>query len=132
MTRITRKLFMIRIAAELLQIHPQTLRQFEREGLITPTRSSGNTRLYSEDDLERMRMILRLRRELGVNLAGIEIILDMREKMEKIQREMEQTVSGLKKSFEEELARREQLFRQPVMKSPRKDIIRIKVKEKKE
>lgn len=130
MVRITRKLFMIRIAAELLQIHPQTLRQFEREGLITPTRSPGNTRLYSEDDLERMRMILRLRRELGVNLAGIEIILDMREKMEKIQREMEQTVSDLKKSFEEELARREQLSGQHLMKAPGREV--IKIKEEKE
>src|SRR5438270_459753 len=73
--------YMISAVAEQYQIHPQTLRLYEREGLLAPSRSDGNTRLYTDDDLERLEVILKLTRELGVNLAGVEIILNMREKM---------------------------------------------------
>ena len=73
---------MISAVAEQYEIHPQTLRLYEREGLLAPSRSEGNTRLYTEDDLERLEVILHLTRDLGVNLAGVEIILNMREKME--------------------------------------------------
>ncbi len=69
---------MISSVAEQYQIHPQTLRLYEREGLLAPSRSEGNTRLYTDDDLERLEVILQLTRELGVNLAGVEIILNMR------------------------------------------------------
>src|SRR5215469_13632631 len=73
--------YMISSVAEQYEIHPQTLRLYEREGLLKPSRSEGNTRLYTDDDLERLEVILHLTRELGVNLAGVEIILNMREKM---------------------------------------------------
>src|SRR5450432_4637033 len=81
--------YMISAVAEQYQIHPQTLRLYEREGLLAPSRSQGNTRLYTDDDLERLEVILNLTRELGVNLAGIEIILNMRDKMSQMQSHME-------------------------------------------
>ena len=80
--------YMISAVAELYQLHPQTLRLYERVGLLKPSRSEGNTRLYTDADLERLEVILTLTREMGVNLAGIEIILNMREKMSEMQRQM--------------------------------------------
>ena len=91
------KTYTISAVAELYDIHPQTLRLYEREGLLTPSRSIGNTRLYEDADLERLEIILSLTRELGVNLAGVEIILNMREKMDQMQREFEQFFEYLKK-----------------------------------
>ena len=81
--------YMISAVAELYQLHPQTLRLYERVGLLKPSRSQGNTRLYTDSDLERLEVILNLTRELGVNLAGIEIILNMRDKMGEMQSQME-------------------------------------------
>ena len=80
--------YMISAVAELYKLHPQTLRLYERVGLLKPSRSDGNTRLYTDSDLERLEVILTLTREMGVNLAGIEIILNMREKMADMQRQM--------------------------------------------
>jgi len=91
--------YMISAIAEQYEIHPQTLRLYEREGLLLPSRSEGNTRLYTESDIERLEVILHLTRELGVNLAGVEIILNMREKMSEMQRQMESFVSGLNREF---------------------------------
>jgi len=90
------KTYTISAVAELYDIHPQTLRLYEREGLLTPSRSVGNTRLYEDSDLERLEVILSLTRELGVNLAGVEIILNMRQKMDEMQREFERFFSYLK------------------------------------
>jgi len=81
--------YMISAVAELYKLHPQTLRLYERVGLLKPSRSQGNTRLYTDSDLERLEVILNLTRELGVNLAGIEIILNMRDKMGDMQSQME-------------------------------------------
>lgn len=81
--------YMISAVAEMYSIHPQTLRLYEREGLLKPSRSEGNTRLYTEEDLERLKTILNLTRELGVNLAGVEIVLNMRERMDEMEREMQ-------------------------------------------
>ena len=81
--------YTISAVAELYDIHPQTLRLYEREGLLKPSRSVGNTRLYEDGDLERLEVILSLTRDLGVNLAGVEIILNMRGKMDEMQREFE-------------------------------------------
>lgn len=86
---------MISAVAEKYGIHPQTLRMYEREGLIKPSRSEGNTRLYTEEDLERLEVVLELTRVLGVNLAGVEIILNMREKMAAMQKQIEQFVQSL-------------------------------------
>src|SRR6202007_105009 len=91
--------YMISAVAEQYQIHPQTLRLYEREGLLTPSRSEGNTRLYTDDDLERLEVILKLTRELGVNLAGGEIILNMRGKMEGMQHPIEEFVFTLNHEF---------------------------------
>jgi len=82
--------YMISSVAELYQVHPQTLRLYERQGLLKPSRSDGNTRLYTDDDLRKLEIILTLTRELGVNLAGVEVILHMREKMEKMQVQVEE------------------------------------------
>ena len=87
--------YMISAVAEQYEIHPQTLRLYEREGLLTPSRSDGNTRLYTDEDLERLEVILKLTRDLGVNLAGVEIILNMREKMEAMQQQIEGFISNL-------------------------------------
>ena len=94
--------YMISAIAEQYEVHPQTLRMYEREGLLKPSRSEGNTRLYTDEDVERLEVILKLTRELGVNLAGVEIILNMREKMEAMQRQIEEFV----KSLNSELANR--------------------------
>lgn len=90
------KTYTISAVAELYDIHPQTLRLYEREGLLKPSRSIGNTRLFEDADLERLEIILSLTRELGVNLAGVEIILNMREKMDAMQREFERFFEYLK------------------------------------
>ncbi len=83
---------MISAVAEMYDIHPQTLRLYEREGLLKPSRSEGNTRLYTEEDLKRLEFILSLARDLGVNIAGIGIILNMRERMEHMQQQMQDFV----------------------------------------
>ena len=87
--------YMISAVAEQYEIHPQTLRLYEREGLLKPSRSDGNTRLYTDEDLERLEVILHLTRDLGVNLAGVEIILNMREKMGEMQAQIEEFVATL-------------------------------------
>ena len=86
---------MISAVAEQYAIHPQTLRLYEREGLLAPSRSEGNTRLYTNEDLERLEVILHLTRDLGVNLAGVEIILNMREKMSAMQTQIEEFIATL-------------------------------------
>jgi MerR family transcriptional regulator/heat shock protein HspR len=97
--------YMISAIAEQYQIHPQTLRLYEREGLLKPSRSDGNTRLYTEEDMGRLEVILKLTRDLGVNLAGVEIILNMREKMEEMQRQIEQFVASLSSEMTTQRAR---------------------------
>ena len=87
--------YTISAVAAQYEIHPQTLRLYEREGLLKPSRSEGNTRLYTDADLERLEVILSLTRDLGVNLAGVEIILNMRERMDAMQQEFERFVSYL-------------------------------------
>src|SRR5512137_2097513 len=91
--------YMISAVAEQYQIHPQTLRLYEREGLLKPSRSEGNTRLYTDDDLERLEVILHLTRDLGVNLAGVEIILNMREKMGEMQLQIQEFVATLNREL---------------------------------
>src|SRR5689334_11277258 len=98
--------YMISAVAEQYEIHPQTLRLYEREGLLAPSRSDGNTRLYTDEDLERLEVILKLTRELGVNLAGVEIILNMREKMEAMQKQIQGFVETLNEELSQRAARR--------------------------
>ncbi len=95
------KTYTISAVADQYGIHPQTLRLYEREGLLKPSRSEGNTRLFTDSDLERLELILSLTRDLGVNLAGVEIILNMREKMDAMQREFERFFDYLQTHAEE-------------------------------
>ena len=88
------------MGAKSYGVHPQTLRLYEREGLLKPSRTEGNTRLYSEDDLRQLEVILNLTRDLGVNLAGVEIILNMRRKMEQMQTEMNEFVAHVRQELE--------------------------------
>jgi MerR family transcriptional regulator, heat shock protein HspR len=90
---------MISAVADSYDIHPQTLRLYERLGLLRPSRSIGNTRLYTESDLERLEIILNLTRELGVNLAGVEVILTMREKMEKMQQQVREMMEYVRENM---------------------------------
>jgi MerR family transcriptional regulator/heat shock protein HspR len=96
--------YMISSVAESFQIHPQTLRLYERLGLLTPSRSEGNTRLYTEEDLQRLEVILTLTRELGVNLAGVEVILNMRERMEKLQKQVEEMIEFVREQISPSVA----------------------------
>lgn len=98
------KYVMISVVAERYGIHPQTLRLYEREGLIKPTRSAGNTRLYDEEAIRRLEIILTLTRDLGVNLAGVEVILNMREQMERMQGEVDRLLEFIKRQAEERRA----------------------------
>ena len=89
MTDRSKPLYMIGVVAEMLKVHPQTLRFYEKKGLVRPGRTEGQTRMYSEEDLEDIARLLRLTRDLGVNLAGVEIILKMRRRMTDMQRQIE-------------------------------------------
>ena len=99
--------FMISVVAENYGILPQTLRLYEREGLLKPSRTEGNTRLYTEQDMERLDLILSLTREMGVNLAGVEVVLNMREKMEQMHKQMQEFVAMVQR----------ELGREPVVSS---------------
>ena len=91
--------YKISAVAEMYGIHPQTLRLYEREGLLKPSRTEGNTRLYTDDDLQRLEFILSLARDLGVNIAGIGVILQLRARMEEMQRQMQDFVANLQQEF---------------------------------
>mgnify|MGYP002682836895 CR=1 FL=1 len=99
--------YMISVAARLCDLHPQTLRMYERLGLVRPARIGSKNRMYSEMDLDRLRQIQRLTQEMGVNLAGVEIILGLLEKMQRMQEEMDTEVDRLRREMEELLRRLE-------------------------
>jgi MerR family transcriptional regulator/heat shock protein HspR len=103
------KFVMISVVAERYGIHPQTLRLYEREGLLKPARSSGNTRLYDEEAMRRLEIILALTRDLGVNLAGVEVILNMKERMEQMQGEVDRLLEFVRREAQE---RRQAMERQ--------------------
>ncbi len=96
-----RKYVMISAVSERFDIHPQTLRLYEREGLISPARSRGNTRLYDEETLDRLEQILTLTRDLGVNLAGVEVILNLRDQMNEMREELDRTVDDMRRQVSE-------------------------------
>jgi MerR family transcriptional regulator, heat shock protein HspR len=102
--------YMISVAAELVGMHPQTLRQYEEKGLVRPKRTAGNTRLYSEADLERLRLVQRLTTELGLNLAGVEAVLGLEEqlqrmqaRMERLERDMREAIASVHRQYRREL-----------------------------
>ena len=116
--------YMISVVAGKYEIHPQTLRLYERLGLLKPSRSEGNTRLYTDEDLKRLEVIISLTRDLGVNLAGVEVILNMRENMERMRSQMEEMIEFVREhlSHAGASARRDALVRMPftmIMRSAR-------------
>jgi MerR family transcriptional regulator/heat shock protein HspR len=115
--------YAIGVVAKMFNVHQQTLRLYEREGLLKPARSDGNTRLYSERDLERLEMILNLSRDMGVNLAGVDIILNLREKIEQMQQQINEMVKFLKS----ELQKKEEPkgAERGLVKSPAANLIRF-------
>ncbi len=123
-----RAYYMISVVAQEFSVHPQTLRMYEREGLLKPSRTDGNTRLYSDRDLERLAFILNLTRDLGVNLAGVEIILNMRRKMESMQGEMDRFITQLKEELQSRREREDVDSRQALVPVKRPGRI-IKVKK---
>ena len=116
--------YMISAVAQKYNIHPQTLRLYEREGLLKPSRTEGNTRLYSEEDLEQLETILSLTRDLGVNLAGVEIILNMRRKIEQMQHEVNEFMQYVKHELARGLDDWEQRLSTALVKSSPTDLVR--------
>ena len=116
--------YMISAVATKYNIHPQTLRLYEREGLLKPSRTEGNTRLYSEEDLERLETILSLTRDLGVNLAGVEIILNMRVKIEAMQHEVNEFMDYVKRELSRGIDDWEQRLSTALVKSSPTDLVR--------
>jgi len=115
---------MISAVARRYDIHPQTLRMYEREGLLAPSRTEGNTRLYSDEDLVQLETILSLTRELGVNLAGVEIILNMRSKMDRMQEEVNEFMVYVKQELARGLDDWEQRLGTALVKSSPTDLVR--------
>ncbi|MPZ16515.1 MAG: MerR family transcriptional regulator [Luteitalea sp.] len=116
--------YMISAVAKRYDIHPQTLRLYEREGLLKPSRTEGNTRLYSDEDLERLETILSLTRELGVNLAGVEIILNMRERIEQMQHEVNEFMEYVKRELARGLGDWEQRLSTALVRSTPTTLVR--------
>jgi MerR family transcriptional regulator, heat shock protein HspR len=120
--------YMISAVAQKYNIHPQTLRLYEREGLLAPSRTDGNTRLYSDEDLDRLETILSLTRDLGVNLAGVEIILNMRGKIEMMQHEVNDFMEYVKKEMVRGVDDWEQRLSTALVKSSPTELVKVKGK----
>lgn len=116
--------YMISAVAEIYNIHPQTLRLYEREGLLRPSRSEGNTRFYTEEDLKRLEVILNLTRDLGVNLAGVEIILNMRDQLNAMQEQVSELIHYVQTKFPEDLSTNERI-RKALVRVPPAKIVRL-------
>ncbi|RUM28768.1 MAG: MerR family transcriptional regulator [Aquifex sp.] len=114
--------YTIGVVAKMYNIHPQTLRLYEREGLLKPSRSEGNTRLYTDEDLERLEFILFLTRELGVNLAGVDIILNLKEQMEQMQKQIDQ----LMEFIQNELSKLQgEAYQRAIVKVPKTKVMKF-------
>jgi len=128
-----KKFYHISVVAQMYDIHPQTLRLYEREGLLKPSRSDGNTRLYSEDDLNQLEFILNLTRELGVNLAGVEVVINMKKRMDQIETEVYEFLEYIRREFvegqEEEFEQRRQAL---IRVTPGKMVKFEKIEKKKD
>jgi MerR family transcriptional regulator/heat shock protein HspR len=125
-----KKYYHISNVARMFNIHPQTLRLYEREGLLRPSRSEGNTRLYSEDDLKQLELILNLTRDLGVNLAGVEVVLNMRQKIERIETEVNEFLGYIRKEFFEGREDEFEYRRQAIIQMRPAKIVRIMREDK--
>ena len=116
--------YMISVVAQKYNIHPQTLRLYEREGLLTPSRTEGNTRLYSDEDLEQLETILSLTRDLGVNLAGVEIILNMRRKIERMQHEVNEFMDYVRHELSRGLGDWEQRLNTAIVRTRPSELVK--------
>jgi MerR family transcriptional regulator, heat shock protein HspR len=130
-TKQKNKYYHISTVANIYDVHPQTLRLYEREGLLKPSRSKGNTRLYSEEDLEQLEFILNLTRDLGVNLAGVEVAMNMKKKMEKIEQEVNQFLNYIRAEFFEGKEEEFENKKDSLVRLNHTKIIKIERKEKK-
>lgn len=118
--------FSISVVAKTYDIHPQTLRMYEREGLLLPSRTDGNTRLYAQEDVERLEAILGLTRDFGVNLAGVDLILKMREQMEKMQEDVNELLQAFRQVFLENMVDGEARYKNSLVRvSPKTKVIRL-------
>lgn len=117
--------YMISAVAQTYGIHPQTLRLYEREGLLKPSRTEGNTRLYSEEDLRQLETVLNLTRDLGVNLAGVEIILNMRRKMEQMQAEVSEFIEYVRREMMKEEEGWKDRVKNALVKLPPRDLVKV-------
>jgi MerR family transcriptional regulator/heat shock protein HspR len=124
------KYYHISSVARLYNVHPQTLRLYEREGLLKPSRSEGNTRLYSEEDLKQLEVILNLTRDLGVNLAGIEVILNMRKKIERIETEVNEFLDYIRKEFFKDQQEEFDFTRKALVRIKSSKLVKLEVLEK--
>ena len=118
--------YMISAVSQTYNIHPQTLRLYERLGLLTPSRTEGNTRYYIDEDLDQLEIILNLTRNLGVNLAGVEVIMNMREKMQQMQEEAKSLIKFVRENFNLDLSHFDTLEKNALVKVPPAKMIRIK------
>ncbi len=121
--------YTISAVAAVYDIHPQTLRAYERQGLLQPSRSHGNTRLYTKEDLGRLEVILNLTRELGVNLAGVEVILNMRQRMEQMQHDVQDLFEYLQAQFGVDLARFQDRFRHALVPTRPAPPVRVRKRD---
>ena len=120
------KYYSISVVAQTYDIHPQTLRLYEREGLLSPARTEGNTRLYSEEDIKRLEGILNLTREMGVNLAGVSIVLQMREQIEKMQQDVNELMRAFRQIMVENMDDGEKQYKNSLVRVTHKtQIIRL-------
>lgn len=125
-----KKYYHISNVARMFNIHPQTLRLYEREGLLKPSRSEGNTRLYSDEDLKQLELILNLTRDLGVNLAGVEVVLNMRRKIERIEIELNEFLGYIQKEFFEGREDEFEYHKQAIIQMRPAKIVRIERENK--
>lgn len=122
-------LYMISVVAEMFHIHPQTLRIYEKEGFIKPKRTEGNTRLYSDEDIEKIRTILKFTRDMGVNLAGVDMILRMKERMAEMRRDMEEMMRYLSEEIREEFKKREEEIKRLSKEGSKEKVITVKIED---
>lgn len=132
MVKRNEPVFMISVVAQMLSIHPQTLRLYEREGFIKPSRTVGNTRLYSQEDVEQIRTILRLTREMGVNLAGVDIVLNMKDKVEGLQQELNAVWQAIEERYGTEARKEIEEAVRPAREAPVDRVIKVKIEREEE
>lgn len=122
-------LYSISVVSEMLDLHPQTIRQYERMGLVKPQRTEGNTRLYSDDDIERLKLIITLTKDLGVNIAGVDIIINMKEQIEDLQNKINKLLLYIKTNYTEQTPFDEAESETAIVPINKRGIIKINIEK---